>query len=368
LDGEGRQKHRGHRLRILITGVCGFVGSSLAQDLLARREGISILGIDNLMRPGSELNRARLRELGVAVTHGDIRMPSDLESLPPVDWVIDAAANPSVLAGTQQGFSSLQLIEHNLGSVVNVLEYCKRRKAGLLLMSTSRVYSIGALTSLPLRVSDDAFCLDETAELPPGISSRGIGVEFSTRAPISLYGSTKLAAEALALEYGDAFDFPVWINRCGVLAGEGQFGTPDQGVFSYWIHAHAQRRPLRFIGFDGTGQQTRDVFHPRDLAVLADAQINCRRSGGQRIYCAGGGRDNAISLAQLTAWCDRRFGPHAPTPDPRPRPYDLPWVVMDSSDAERDFQWRVEFPLANILEEIALHAGRNPDWLERSNA
>lgn len=353
-------------MKLLITGICGFVGSSLAEGLLERREGLSIVGIDNLMRPGSETNRARLRQLGVALVHGDIRVPSDLESLPAVDWVIDAAANPSVLAGTQTGFSSRQLIEHNLLSVVNVLEFAKAHKAGLLLMSTSRVYSIRALTSLPLRATGDAFCLDDTAPLPAGVSGRGISLDFSTSAPISLYGSTKLAAEALALEYGDAFGFPVWIDRCGVLAGAGQFGTPDQGVFSYWIHAHARRRPLRFIGFDGTGKQTRDVFHPRDLTALADAQINCRRSDGQRIYCAGGGRSNAISLAQLTAWCDGRLGKHAPTADPRPRPYDLPWVVMDSSDAERDFAWRVEFPLESILEEIAQHAEANPDWLERS--
>ena len=353
-------------MRLLITGICGFVGSSLAQALLESRPGISIHGIDNLMRPGSELNRARLRALGVTLVHGDIRLASDFESLPAVDWVIDAAANPSVLAGIQTGFSSRQLIEHNLGSVVNVLEFCKTHKAGLLLMSTSRVYSIPALTSLPLQASGDAFCLDECANLPLGISSQGIGVDFSTRAPISLYGSTKLAAEALALEYGVAFDFPVWINRCGVLAGAGQFGTPDQGVFSYWIHAHARRRPLRFIGFDGTGKQTRDVFHPRDLAVLADAQMNCQRSNGQRIYCAGGGRLNSISLAQLTAWCDRRFGEHAPAADTRPRPYDIPWVVMDSGDAQRDFGWRIQFPIANILEEIAQHSEKNPDWLERS--
>ena len=353
-------------MRILITGICGFAGGALARELLNRRPGISVTGIDNLMRPGSETNRNQLRKLGIDVVHGDIRQASDLENLPACDWVIDAAANPSVLAGTQTGFSSRQLIEHNLGSVVNVLEYCKAHQAGLLLMSTSRVYSIPALTALPLKAEGDAFCLDETADLPSGISGRGIGVEFSTRAPISLYGSTKLAAEALALEYGDAFDFPVWINRCGVLAGAGQFGTPDQGVFSYWIHAHARRRPLRFIGFGGTGKQTRDVFHPRDLTVLADAQMNCQRSNGQRIYCAGGGGSNAISLARLTAWCDRRFGKHAPTSDIRPRPYDIPWVVMDSSDAERDFGWRVEFSLENILGEIAQHAERNPDWLATS--
>jgi CDP-paratose 2-epimerase len=354
-------------MRVLITGICGFVGSSLAQGLLERRAGISIFGIDNLMRPGSELNRVRLRELGAALVHGDIRVPSDFESLPAVDWVIDAAANPSVLAGTQTGFNSRQLMEHNLLSVVNVLEYCKAYKAGLLLMSTSRVYSIEALASLPLRWQHDAVCLDEAAKLPLGISGRGIGVDFSTRAPISLYGSTKLAAEALALEYGAAFDFPVWINRCGVLAGAGQFGTPDQGVFSYWIHAHARRRPLRYIGFAGTGKQTRDVFHPRDLTSLADVQMDCTRSGGQRIYCAGGGPSNAISLAQLTAWCDQRFGLFAPTADANPRSYDIPWVVMDSSDATRDFGWRVELPLTSILEEIAEHAASHPDWLETSS-
>ncbi len=300
-------------MKVLITGICGFVGSSLAEGLLERRAGTSIVGIDNLMRPGSELNVPRLRKLGVTLLHGDIRQASDFEALPAVDWVIDAAANPSVLAGIQSGFSSRQLVEHNLGSVVNVLEYCKAQRAGLLLLSTSRVYSIAALASLPLRADGNAFCLDEQATLPTGVSAKGIGVDFSTRAPISLYGSTKLAAETMALEYGAAFDFPVWINRCGVLAGAGQFGTADQGIFSYWIHAHARRRPLRYIGFDGTGKQTRDLFHPRDLTVLVDAQFNTSRPNGQRVYCAGGGRANAISLARLNAWCDARQGTHAPT-------------------------------------------------------
>lgn len=354
-------------MKLLITGICGFVGSTLAECLLERREGLSIVGIDNLMRPGSELNRSRLRALGVTLVHGDIRMPSDFETLPAVDWIIDAAANPSVLAGIQTGFSSRQLMEHNLASVVNTLEYAKIHRAGLLLMSTSRVYSIPALRALPLRADGDAFCLDTSAGLPPGISGQGLGVDFSTRAPISLYGATKLAAEALALEYGEAFGLPVWINRCGVLAGAGQFGTPDQGVFSYWIHAHARRRPLRYIGFDGTGKQTRDIFHPRDLARLADAQMHCARSGGQRVYCAGGGNSNAISLAQLTAWCDRRFGQFAPTADPNLRAYDIPWIVMDSSNATRDFAWRLESSLANILEEIAQHAEQNQDWLETSS-
>jgi CDP-paratose 2-epimerase len=354
-------------VKLLITGVCGFVGSSLAECLLKRREGLSIYGIDNLMRPGSESNRLRLQKLGVKFFHGDIRAASDFEALPAVDWVIDAAANPSVLAGVKGDFSSRQLFEHNLASALNVLEYSKAHKAGLVLLSTSRVYSIPALVSLPLRVNGCAFELDDAAALPAGVSTNGVGLEFSTRAPISLYGSTKLACEAVALEYGEAFGFPVWINRCGVLAGAGQFGTPDQGIFSYWINAHLRRRPLRYIGFDGAGKQVRDALHPRDLAALVDAQMNADPSARQRIYTAGGGPENAISLAELNVWCDARFGQHAPQSDPRPRPYDIPWLIMDNCDAQRTFGWRVEVSVETLLSEIAEHAERNPDWLEKSS-
>jgi CDP-paratose 2-epimerase len=352
-------------MKILITGICGFVGSALADCLLERRPGLSIFGIDNLMRAGSETNRGRLRKMGVTVIPGDIRAASDVENLPAADWVIDAAANPSVLAGVR-GASSRQLLEHNLTGMVNVLEYCKNHKAGLALLSSSRVYSIPALVNLPLKTCNGAFDLDESGELPAGASPRGIGAGFSTEPPVSLYGSTKLASETIALEYGAAFGFPVWINRCGVMAGAGQFGIPDQGIFAYWINAHLRRRPLRYIGFDGKGAQTRDAFHPRDLAALLEAQMETGRANGQRIYTVGGGRENSMSLAQLTAWCNDRFGPHEVQADTRERPYDIPWVAMDNSDVERDFRWRVQSPMREWLEEIAEHAENHPEWLEVS--
>jgi CDP-paratose 2-epimerase len=191
-------------------------------------------------------------------------------------------------------------------------------------------------------------------------------VDFSTAAPVSLYGATKLASEIMALEYSAAFDFPVWITRCGVLAGAGQFGTPAQGIFAFWVNAHLRRRPIRYIGFNGTGYQSRDAFHPRDLAALMVAQMRTARSDGQRVYTAGGGLANTMSLAQLTAWCDGRFGRHAPSVDPEPRMYDIPWMVMDNTGAARDFGWQIEMSLPAILEEIAQHANNHPDWLEVS--
>jgi CDP-paratose 2-epimerase len=94
--------------------------------------------------------------------------------------------------------------------------------------------------------------------------------------------------------------------------------------------------------------------------------MNTSRAHGQRVYCAGGGAANAISLARLNAWCDARFGIHTPSADTRPRPYDIPWVIMDSSDAARDFGWRIEIPMQRVFEEIAQHAECNPGWLETS--
>ena len=101
-------------MKILITGVCGFVGSTLAECLLERVEGIRLAGIDNLIRPGAETNRMGVDALGVEFTHGDLRSASDIAGLPRCDWVIDAAANPSVLAGLSGSGSSRRLFEHNL--------------------------------------------------------------------------------------------------------------------------------------------------------------------------------------------------------------------------------------------------------------
>ena len=133
-----------------------------------------------------------------------------------------------------------------------------------------------------------AFELDTSGPLPAGVCDCGIGPDFSTQAPVSLYGSTKLACEVLALEYGAAFGLPVWVNRCGVMAGPGQFGTPDQGIFAFWVNAHLRRRALKYVGFDGGGKQVRDALHPGDLARLLRRQMQIARQNGRRIYTVGG--------------------------------------------------------------------------------
>jgi CDP-paratose 2-epimerase len=352
-------------MRILISGVCGFVGSTLARELAAR--GHTISGFDNFIRPGSEVNRAALKKAGVKLFHADLRAASDLETVPAADWVIDAAANPSVLAGVDGRTSSRQLVEHNLGGTVNLLEFCKAHRAGFVLLSTSRVYSIAPLAALPVVAQDGAFTLKANASRLPGVSAAGIDESFATLAPVSLYGATKLASEALALEYGEAFGLPVFVNRCGVLAGAGQFGRADQGIFSFWINSWRAQRPLKYIGFGGHGHQVRDCLHPRDLAGLLEKQFVAKKIGApDRIANFSGGAASATSLRQLSDWCAARFGPQRVAADRAPRPFDLPWVVLDSAKAARLWKWKPSTPVEAILGEIAAHAEQHPAWLDLS--
>ena len=355
-------------MKLLITGICGFVGSSLAKAWIEADADIAVYGMDNLIRPGSEENRIHLQKLGIKLSHGDIRVASDFETLPEIDWVIDAAANPSVLAGVDGYTSSRQLIEHNLSGTVNILEYCKKHNAGFIMLSTSRVYSITPLAKLIVEPIAQAFRLNEEQMLPPGLSSVGISETFSTAAPISLYGSTKLSSEILALEYGETFNFPVWINRCGVLAGAGQFGKADQGIFAYWINAYLRRRPLKYIGFGGSGFQVRDCLHPRDLLPLLRKQTAATSGHKIRLVNIGGGNSNALSLSQLSAWCANRFGSHSIASEAAMRRFDIPWLIMDCSLADQVWNWRPQTSLDQILDEIACHAQQHPEWLEISGA
>lgn len=353
-------------MKLLITGICGFAGSTLARALLDERAGLEITGIDNFIRPGSQTNIADLKRRGLRLHHGDVRAASDFETLPAMDFVIDCAANPSVLAGVDGRTSSRQLVEHNLGGTINLLEYCKQHSAGFVLLSTSRVYSIPPLAGLPLKVAADAYVPDPAATLPAGVTSAGISETFSTAAPVSLYGATKLASEALALEYAATYHFPCWINRCGVLAGAGQFGRPDQGIFAFWIHSWAQRRPLKYIGFDGHGHQVRDCLHPADLAPLVLAQIDAGSRATERVCNISGGLESARSLRQLSEFCAARFGAHDVSSAAQPRPFDLPWVVLDSARARQTWNWTPRRSVAAILEEIATHATATPGWLDLS--
>ena len=352
-------------MRILISGICGFVGSTLAKSLLAA--GHQVTGFDSYIRPGSETNRAPLEQLGAQVRTAALRDAAAMAARPAADFVIDAAANASVLAGVDGKTSAKELVDHNLLGTVHLLEYCKAHHAGFILLSTSRVYAIAPLAALPVIVQQGAFVPDSTRKLPDGLTAAGLDENFATTAPISLYGATKLTSEVLALEYGETFGFPVFINRCGVLAGAGQFGRADQGIFAYWINAWLRKKPLKYLGFGGLGHQVRDCLHPRDLVPLLEKQFAAPKlSAGDRLVNLSGGTASAMSLRQLSDWCSQRFGPQEVVRDGTARTFDIPWIVLDHAKATRIWHWQPVTPTSTLLEEIARHAEAHPDWLELS--
>jgi CDP-paratose 2-epimerase len=349
-------------LKVLVTGICGFVGSQLSEALLGRFSDLEIVGIDNLSRRGSELNFARLKRLGCQVQHGDIRLSEDLDELPRVDWVLDCAAIPTVLAGLNGG--AAQLVGHNLIGTLNLLEKCRRDRAGLVILSSSRVYSIQALNALPLVRTDRRLEVDPRAPGPAGFSAAGVAESFSTEAPVSLYGATKLASEIMAVEYGQAFGFPVRINRCGVIAGPGQFGRIDQGIFSYWIYQWIQGKPLNYIGYGGEGLQVRDFISPQDLAALIALQLEKPALAAPSILNVGGGKDRSLSLRELSMFCERALSTRREIGStPETRPYDIPYYVTDCQAVTRHWSWRPQEPAEATLEAIVRWARDHVDQL-----
>src|SRR5882762_10114229 len=126
---------------ILITGGAGFVGSSIAIELKTKYPAYTVTALDNLKRRGSELNISRLAAAGVKFLHGDIRNREDLESINEnVDCIIEASAEPSVLAGID-GMPDY-LLNTNLVGTINCLNLAVKKKAAFIFLSTSRIYPI----------------------------------------------------------------------------------------------------------------------------------------------------------------------------------------------------------------------------------
>jgi CDP-paratose 2-epimerase len=342
-------------MRVLITGGAGFVGSSLARLFKEHVPASHVVVFDNLKRRGSELNLPYFKRVGIEFVHGDIRNPFDLDDLPgQFDLCVEASAEPSVHAGTG-GQSPAYLLQTNLVGTLNCLEFARRRSRGMIFLSTSRVYAIAALKAIPLQEHPTRF--DVAADVAqPGLSMLGIREEFPVvgRGFRSLYGSTKLASELFLEEYGENFGFPALVNRCGVIAGAGQFGKTDQGVFALWVARHLFGGELKYMGFGGAGKQVRDILHPADLFRLVVLENDRLESLQGRLYVVGGGRSTSVSLQEYTDICRRVTGSTvAILPSPETTAVDVPWLVMDHTKVTTELGWYPRMSPADIVEDIA---------------
>jgi CDP-paratose 2-epimerase len=237
--------------------------------------------------------------------HGDIRNAEDLDRIGPFDILIDASANPSVTVGIDE--SPLQALNTNLVGTINCLELCARHKASIIFLSTSRVYPFGLIDSTQYVESDTRYKFDDQQTLV-GVSKNGISEDFPLHGPKSFYGAAKLASEMLIAEYRAFKGVKSVINRCGIIAGPGQFGKVDQGIVTYWMACHLLKKDLKYIGYGGSGKQVRDIIHIDDLVRLIEFQIEeMERFDGQTMN-VGGSLTNSVSLQELTTHCQEMTG------------------------------------------------------------
>jgi len=337
-------------MRILIAGGAGFVGSSLCLNFRKSLPGAAIVAFDNLRRRGSERNLAIFKEHNIQFVHGDVRSADDIQGCGAgFDLFVDASAEPSVLAG-QEG-SPAYVLDTNLKGTLNCLEYARKSCGQFLFLSTSRVYSIDPLRAISLDENKTRFVVGAAEQ--GGLSQEGVAETFPTHLPRSLYGATKLASEMFVQEYVNTYGMKAIINRCGVIAGPGQFGKVDQGVFTLWVARHFLGEPLKYTGFGGTGKQVRDLLHPADLFALVKAQLDKPSQWNGSVFNIGGGNFCSTSLLELTKICEEVTGNTVKfSSSPETNPVDIPFYISDCRQARAAFDWQPKSDVRKIVTDI----------------
>ena len=352
-------------MNILITGGAGFVGSSLALHFKNKFPSGRIAVLDNLKRRGSEINLQKFKENSIEFIHGDIRNPSDFEPLKKAwDIFFECSAEPSVLAGLNS--SPKYLLETNLVGTINCLEFAKQYCGLFIFLSTSRVYSISPLREINLVEKATRFEVAPNQSIV-GVSPTGISEKFPTDLSRSLYGTSKLASEYLVQEYATTYGLKSLINRCGVIAGPGQFGKVDQGVYTLWVARHFFNQPLKYTGFGGTGKQVRDLIHIRDLISLLEKQVQTQTGLEAPTFNVGGGNFCSTSLFELTHLCQEVTGNRVEiTNEKETTPVDIPWYVSDNEKVQKRFDWEPKHTVKDLVSDIKIWLSNNQTLLKSS--
>ncbi len=255
-------------MRALVTGVAGFVGSTLAERLI--RDGHEVAGVDSFTpyyrRAIKEHNLLALRdEPAFAFTEGDL-CALDLDALlDGIDVIFHQAAQAGVLASWGESFQTY--IDSNIRAMQRLLEATRRHPLQrFVYASSSSIY--GNTKDLPMR-------------------------ETGMPAPVSPYGVTKLAGEHLCHLYAANFGIPTVSLRYFTVYGPRQ--RPDMGIHKF-IRATLTGQPITIYG---DGSQTRDFTFIDDI-VEANVQAAIRDLTPGSVYNTGGGsRISVLDLVQL---------------------------------------------------------------------
>jgi CDP-paratose 2-epimerase len=116
---------------------------------------------------------------------------------------------------------------------------------------------------------------------------------------------------------------------------------------------HVLGRPLRYIGYGGSGKQVRDLLHIDDLVELVHEQLGAPDAWDGAILNVGGGRNCSLSLQEATALCRQLTGNEVPVhPTSAPRPGDVRAYLSDCSLLFSRTSWRPRRTPRDVLEDI----------------
>jgi nucleoside-diphosphate-sugar epimerase len=299
--------------RSVVTGVAGFIGSHLAERLLAL--GHEVVGIDAFI-PYYDLaqKRANLSSLLASprfhLVDADLATADLAPLVSGVDYVFHQAAQAGVRASWGESFATYT--HHNVLATQRLLEAVKGRPIRKLVYASSS--SVYGDARLPMR-------------------------ETARPQPISPYGVSKLAAEHLCQLYHVAYGVPTVSLRYFTVYGPRQ--RPDMGIHKFIRAIQAGET----ISVYGDGSQSRDFTYVDDI-VAANLLAAAQPVAGAVINIGGGSR---ITLRDLLALLQEIVGRRAHLAHLGGQKGDVGHTAADSTRARRLLGFTPSVALADGL-------------------
>ena len=353
----------------IVTGSGGLIGSESVRHLAAA--GYDVVGIENDMRayffgPAASTSRTTQRlvaELGTEfrTVELDIRDGDGVDRLvrgvrDGLELVVHAAAQPSHDWAASDPHTDFAV---NATGTLNLLEAVRRHRpeATFIHCSTNKVYG-DRPNALPLVEGETRL------DLPPGHEYfEGVTTAMSIDHTLhSLFGASKVAADVLVQEYGRYFGMPTACFRGGCLTGPDHQGAQLHGFLAYLMRCVVTGTTYTVFGHGG--KQVRDNLHAHDVVRAFEAFHRAPRPGA--VYNLGGGRENAVSMLEAIAACERIAGRRLVYRiSDEARIGDHRWWISDIGSFAADHPgWSIERDVETTLREI--HDANREHWLHEA--
>ncbi len=343
---------------ILITGGAGFVGSNLAERLLAE-PGTHVRILDNLSRRGVQHNVEWLQFLpGVArleFLEADVRDRQAVrEAVRGASEIYHLAAQVAVTTSISNPEIDL---ETNVLGTFHILEAARQstRKPLVLFTSTNKVY--GSLYGVPAQLENSRY-----VAVDPAFQGVDESEPLDFHSP---YGCSKGAADQYVRDYGRIYDLPTVVFRMSCIAGPRQFGNEDQGWVAHFLYSVLAGAPITIYG---DGYQVRDILHVHDVVDAMLAARNHQAHTRGQIYNLGGGMSRATSVIEMLRAIERLTGRPLRLEHAATRPGDQPLYISQTARLEQHTGWRAQRSLPQILEDIHVFWQANRAAIEQHAA